>query len=131
MYSDFNSRSRLYGKHKIYNAIKRTEFLVSEAFPQIKEKLPETIKFIHSEELLALYPENNPKERENKIAQEFGAVFIIGIGSKLANGKPHDGRAPDYDDWTTETVKGYKGLNGDIIVWNPVLKSAYEISSIR
>ncbi len=115
---------------KIYNAIKRTEFLVTEAFPQIKEKLPETIKFIHSEELLALYPENSPKERENKIAEEFGAVFIIGIGSKLADGKPHDGRAPDYDDWTTETVNGYKGLNGDIILWNPVLKSAYEISSM-
>ena len=115
---------------KIYNAIKRTEFLVSEAFPQIKEKLPETIKFIHSEELLALYPESSPKERENKIAKEFGAVFIIGIGSKLADGKPHDGRAPDYDDWTTETGNGYKGLNGDIIFWNPVLKSAYEVSSM-
>ncbi len=115
---------------KIYNAIKRTEFLVSEAFPQIKEKLPETIKFIHSEELLALYPDSNPKERENKITEKFGAVFIIGIGSVLANGKPHDGRAPDYDDWTTETKNGYKGLNGDIIVWNPVLESAYEISSM-
>ncbi len=115
---------------KIYNAIKRTEFLVSEAFPQIKEKLPETIKFIHSEELLALYPESSPKERENKIAKEFGAVFIIGIGSKLADGKPHDGRAPDYDDWTTETGNGYKGLNGDIIFWNPVLESAFEISSM-
>jgi aspartate--ammonia ligase len=115
---------------KIYNAIKRTEFLVTEAFPQIKEKLPETIKFIHSEELLALYPESSPKERENKIAEEFGAVFIIGIGSKLADGKPHDGRAPDYDDWTTETVNGYKGLNGDIILWNSVLKSAYEITSM-
>lgn len=122
-----------YLKHtvkKIYNAFRRTEFLVSEAFPQIKEKLPGTIKFIHSEELLALYPENSPKERENKIAEEFGAVFIIGIGSKLADGKPHDGRAPDYDDWTTETVNGYKGLNGDIILWNSVLKSAYEISSM-
>jgi len=115
---------------KIYNALRRTEFLVSEAFPQIKVKLPETIKFIHSEELLALYPGSNPKERENKITQEFGAVFIIGIGSKLADGKPHDGRAPDYDDWSTETGKGYKGLNGDIIVWNPVLESAYEISSM-
>ncbi|MBA7546742.1 Aspartate--ammonia ligase [subsurface metagenome] len=115
---------------KIYNAIRRTEFLVSEAFPQIKEKLPETIKFIHSEELLALYPESSPKERENKIAKEFGAVFIIGIGSVLTDGKPHDKRAPDYDDWTTETGNGYKGLNGDIILWNPVLKSAYEISSM-
>ena len=115
---------------KIYNAIKRIEFLVSEAFPQIKEKLPETIKFIHSEELLSLYPDSSPKERENKIAQEFGAVFIIGIGNVLADGKPHDGRAPDYDDWITETGKGYKGLNGDIIVWNPVLESAYEISSM-
>ncbi len=115
---------------KIYNAIRRTEFLVTEAFPQIKEKLPEIIKFIHSEELLALYPKSNPKERENKITEKFGAVFIIGIGNKLADGKPHDGRAPDYDDWTTETGNGYKGLNGDIIFWNPVLKSAFEISSM-
>lgn len=115
---------------KIYNALRRTEFLVSEEFPLIKEKLPDTIKFIHSEELQTQYPDINPKEREKRIAESFGAVFIIGIGSKLADGKPHDGRAPDYDDWTTETGKGYRGLNGDIILWNPVLESAYEISSM-
>lgn len=115
---------------KIYNAIRRTEFLVSEAFPRIREKLPEEIQFIHSEELQALYPDSSPKERENKITEKFGAVFIIGIGSILADGKPHDGRAPDYDDWSTETIKGYKGLNGDIIFWNPLLESAYEISSM-
>jgi len=115
---------------KIYNAIKRTEFLVTEAFPQIKGKLPEMIKFIHSEELLALYPESSPKERENKISQKFGAVFIIGIGYDLPDGNPHDRRAPDYDDWSTETVDGFRGLNGDIIVWNSVLNCAAEITSM-
>lgn len=115
---------------KIYSAIKRTEFLVSEAFPQLTEKLPENIHFIHAEELQKMYPESSPAEREHNIAKKYGAVFIIGIGSPLADGKPHDGRAPDYDDWSTETIKGYKGLNGDIILWNPVLKSAFEISSM-
>jgi len=71
-----------------------------------------------------------PKGREHKIAQELGAVFIIGIGDKLSNGEPHDGRAPDYDDWSTTTSNGLTGLNGDIIVWNPVLSSAFEISSM-
>ncbi|HRN95132.1 MAG TPA: hypothetical protein PL084_10450, partial [Chitinophagales bacterium] len=66
----------------------------------------------------------------NAIAKEFGAVFIIGIGNKLSHGDPHDGRAADYDDWSTENEEGYKGLNGDIIVWHPVLQSAFEISSM-
>ena len=76
------------------------------------------------------YPDLTPKERENAIAKEFGAVFLIGIGGELADGKPHDGRAPDYDDWTTESENGYKGLNGDILVWNDVLGSAFELSSM-
>jgi len=91
---------------------------------------PEEITFIHSEELLEKYPSLTPKEREFKAAKEYGAVFIIGIGHPLKNGERHDGRAPDYDDWSTETINGYRGLNGDIIVWNPVLNDAFEISSM-
>ncbi len=72
----------------------------------------------------------SPKEREDEIAKELGAVFIIGIGADLPDGKPHDRRAPDYDDWSTETEGGFKGLNGDIIVWNNVLKCAAEITSM-
>ncbi len=75
-------------------------------------------------------PISRPKEREDKIAEKLGAVFIIGIGSDLPDGKPHDRRAPDYDDWSTETVDGFRGLNGDIIVWNKVLKCAAELTSM-
>lgn len=115
---------------RIYSAMVRTEYLVYEAFPAITPVLPEEITFIHSEELLQRYPDMNDKERENAIAKECGAVFIIGIGCKLSNGKPHDGRAPDYDDWTTKAENGYRGLNGDLIVWNPVLERAVELSSM-
>jgi aspartate--ammonia ligase len=76
------------------------------------------------------YPDLSPKERENEAARRHGAIFIIGIGHKLSHGRPHDGRAPDYDDWSTPTPGGYYGLNGDIIVWNPVLESALELSSM-
>lgn len=76
------------------------------------------------------YPNLTPKERENAITKEFGAVFLIGIGGVLSDGKPHDGRAPDYDDWTTESENGYRGLNGDILVWNDQLQSAFELSSM-
>jgi aspartate--ammonia ligase len=76
------------------------------------------------------YPNLTPKERENKAAEKYGAIFVIGIGGKLANGEKHDGRAPDYDDWSTPTQQGYRGLNGDIVVWNPVLKQAFELSSM-
>lgn len=115
---------------RIYSAMVRTEYLVYEAFPVITPVLPEEITFIHSEELLQRYPNLTDKERENEIAKECGAVFIIGIGCKLSNGKPHDGRAPDYDDWTTKSDNGYRGLNGDLIVWNPVLERAVELSSM-
>ena len=115
---------------KIYTVLLRTEFYVYEHYPQIKPILPEEITFIHAEELAEKYPDLTPKERENKVAKEYGAVFIIGIGGVMPNGEKHDGRAPDYDDWTTETVNGFKGLNGDIVVWNPVLQSAYEVSSM-
>ena len=115
---------------RIFSVIKRTEFIVYENYPGIVPILPEEIHFIHAEELLERYPDMSPKEREHEIAKEFSAVFIIGIGADLANGEPHDGRAPDYDDWTSETKNGYHGLNGDIVVWNPILESAFELSSM-
>ena len=86
---------------RIYAAIRRTEYLTCETYPQIKPFLPEKIHFIHAEELLAMYPDKTPKEREDAICEKYGAIFIIGIGGKLANGEKHDGRAPDYDDWST------------------------------
>lgn len=114
----------------IYAAIRRTEYLVCETYPQIKPFLPEEIHFIHSEELLQRYPTLTPKQREDAICKEYGAVFIIGIGGKLSNGKEHDLRAPDYDDWTTDNEEGYKGLNGDIMIWYPVLERGFELSSM-
>ena len=114
----------------IYQALIETEKHITVTYPQLKAFLPKEITFIHAEELLQLYPSLSPKERENEICKQKGAVFIIGIGGELADGKKHDGRAPDYDDWSTETSAGKKGLNGDILVWNPVLKRAFEISSM-
>ena len=106
---------------RIYEAVKVTENKLYVEFPQIVPILPEEIFFISAEELLQRYPDKSPKERENAIAKEYGAVFIQGIGDKLSNGEAHDGRAADYDDWQ---------LNGDILLWNPVLDSAFEISSM-
>ena len=77
-----------------------------------------------------MYPGLSPKAREYEAARKYGAIFIIGIGGKLSNGEPHDGRAPDYDDWTTLNSDGYYGLNGDIILWNKVLECPFEISSM-
>ena len=115
---------------KIYQVLKNTEAFVSSEYPQIKPTLPKEITFIHTEELQQKYPALTPKEREDIAAKEYGAVFLIGIGGELPDGKIHDGRSPDYDDWSTPTENGYKGLNGDIILWNPLLESAYEISSM-
>ena len=115
---------------QIYDVIRQTEAMICAKFPHIKPFLPEKIKYIHAEELLQRYPSVTPHERENRIAKEYGAVFVIGIGDKLSNGEPHDGRAPDYDDWSTPNADGYNGLNGDIIVWNPVLQCAFELSSM-
>lgn len=115
---------------RIYSAIRRTEFLVCERYPEIKPFLPDEIQFIESEELLQMYPDKSAKEREDLIARKYGAVFIIGIGGKLSNGEPHDGRAPDYDDWTTPNGDGYNGLNGDILIWYPTLDRAVELSSM-
>ncbi len=113
----------------IYAAIRETEQAVAEKFA-LKPFLPESITFVHSEDLVQRYPGMTDKERENAICKEYGAVFLIGIGGELSDGKPHDGRAPDYDDWTTVSEGEYKGLNGDILVWNPVLDRAFELSSM-
>ena len=115
---------------RIYASFLRTEYLVNEAFPELKPMLPREIYFIHSEELLQKYPDLSPKEREREIAKEYKAVFIIGIGGKLSNGEKHDYRAPDYDDWVTPNEDGFLGLNGDILLWNPVLNVPFEISSM-
>lgn len=115
---------------RIYEAIKVTENKLYVEFPQIEPMLPEDVYFIHSEQLLQMYPDMSPKERENAVVKEHKAVFIIGIGGALSDGLPHDGRAADYDDWTTRNDDGYYGLNGDLLFWNPVLESAFEISSM-
>lgn len=115
---------------RIYEAIKVTENKLYVEFPQIEPMLPEEIFFIHSEELLQMYPDLTPKERENEITRKHKAVFIIGIGAPLSDGAPHDGRAADYDDWSTVGEDGLHGLNGDLLLWNPVLDMAFEISSM-
>ena len=115
---------------RIYSAIRRTEYLTCETYSQLKPFLPEKIHFIHAEELLQMYPDKTPKEREDAICEKYGAVFIIGIGGKLSNGEKHDGRAPDYDDWSTEGENGLLGLNGDILIWYPVLGRSFELSSM-
>ncbi len=148
---------------RIYEAIKVTENKLYVEFPQIEPMLPDDIYFIHSEELLQRYPNLSAKERELAIVKEQKAVFIIGIGGELSDGTIHDGRAADYDDWSTpngagpasegmanegpvngkagegmasagpvngKAGEGYKGLNGDILLWNPVLESAFEVSSM-
>lgn len=115
---------------RIYASFVRTEYLVYENYPHIKPQLPSEIHFIQSEELLQKYPTLTPKERENAAAKEYGAIFIIGIGGKLSSGKEHDSRAPDYDDYSSESEQEFKGLNGDIIVWDEVLQRSLELSSM-
>lgn len=115
---------------KIYKAIRETEKAVYDRFPHITPRLPEEITFIHSEDLLKEYPNLSPLERESEAAKKYGAIFLIGIGANLSDGKPHDGRAPDYDDWISENEEGYQGLNGDILVWDSVLGRSFELSSM-
>lgn len=115
---------------KIYDAIRQTEQDVYERFPHITPRLPKDITFIHSQELLDMYPDLPPKERELEALKKYGAIFLIGIGDDLSNGKPHDGRAPDYDDWITENSDGFRGLNGDILVYDNILDTAFELSSM-
>lgn len=106
---------------KIYQAIKATELHMSKFHPALDAILPEDIYFITTQELEDLYPAINPKQREDEITKKYGAVFIMEIGGVLRSGEKHDGRSPDYDDWN---------LNGDIVVWNPTLQRAFEISSM-
>jgi len=114
----------------VYEVIKRTEFLVAQNYPSCTQTLPEHIKFIHAEEARTLYPDLTPVEREKKLAKEYGAIFIIGIGMPLTDGVFHGGRAPDYDDWSTPNSDGFYGLNGDIIVWDSVRNDSLELSSM-
>ncbi len=115
---------------KIYSCLKQTEFYIYDNYEDIEPILPEHITFIHAEELLKMYPGMTAKQREFEAAKKYGAVFIIGIGGKLADGSIHDGRAPDYDDWITPGDNGLAGLNGDFLVWNPVLQNSMELSSM-
>ncbi len=106
---------------KVYAALQKTEKYMAERYDFIEEILPEDICFLTTQELEDAYPQLTPKEREHQAAKEKKAVFLMQIGDKLASGKPHDGRAPDYDDWS---------LNGDILVYYPVLDIALELSSM-
>lgn len=115
---------------RIYAAMLRTEFMVCETYPQIKPFLPQELFIIHAEELRAMYPDKTPKERETAITQKYGAVFIIGIGCKLSDGKVHDQRAPDYDDYSTIGENNLPGLNGDLLIWDSVIDRAVELSSM-
>lgn len=115
---------------RIYNVLKQTEYVVYESYPQIKPSLPEEIFFIHAEELRQMYPNLTPKEREGEICKKHKAVFVMGIGGKLGDGEKHDGRAADYDDWSTMGENGMPGLNGDILLWNEILGQSFEISSM-
>ncbi len=115
---------------KIYAAVKETELMIYRRYPHITPQLPDEIVFVHSQELLDMYPDLDAKGREAEIAKKYGAVFLIGIGNPLSNGEPHDGRAPDYDDWITPNSDGFTGLNGDMIFWNPILECPFELSSM-
>ncbi len=106
---------------KIYTAMKSTQSRVCQKYKAIENNFPEEITFITTQELEDMYPDLDPKERENKLLREKKAVFLMQIGKDLKSGKKHDGRAPDYDDWE---------LNGDIIVYYPLLDMAYELSSM-
>ena len=115
---------------KIYRALRETEAKIYADYPHITPRLPENVTFVHTEELLQQYPDLSAKEREAKVAERYGAVFLIGIGNPLSNGEPHDGRAPDYDDWITLNDDGYYGLNGDLILWDNILEIPFELSSM-
>ncbi len=115
---------------RIYAAMVRTEYMVYETYPQIKPSLPQEVHFIHAEELRQLYPDKAPKCREHEIARKHKAVFVIGIGCTLGDGKKHDGRAPDYDDFTTPGLNGLPGLNGDLILWDETIQRSIELSSM-
>lgn len=123
---------------KIWKVIYEAGMMIKEKFPELNDPrypdFPEELKFFHAEEILDMYPDLPRKERETKLIQEHPAVFIIGIGSVLKDGYPHEMRAADYDDWVTPTITKngelMHGLNGDILVWNPVTQRRHELSSM-
>ena len=114
----------------IYDVIRRTERFIAHEYDEIDPYLPDTIAFVHAEDLRREHPDLEPKQREYEVCREFGAVFVIGIGGELGDGSIHDGRAPDYDDWSTPNAEGHIGLNGDILVYNRVLDAPFELSSM-
>jgi aspartate--ammonia ligase len=124
--------------NNIWKVIKGAETLILDQFPQLESKiipnLPDKLEFFHAEEILDMYPELPRKQRETAILQDHPAIFIIGIGSVLKDGYPHEMRAADYDDWITDTSKESgkqtRGLNGDILVWNSVTQRRHELSSM-
>ncbi len=123
---------------KIWKVIRGAGMMIKEKFPELNDHrypdFPEELKFFHAEEILEMYPDLPRKQRETKLIQEYPAVFIIGIGSVLKDGYPHEMRAADYDDWITPTIikngEQMYGLNGDILVWNPVTKRRHELTSM-
>lgn len=123
---------------KIWKVIRSAGIMAKEKFPELDDPrypdFPEELKFLHAEEILNMYPDLPRKERETRILQDYPAVFIIGIGSVLKDGYPHEMRAADYDDWVTPTIvkdgEQMFGLNGDILVWNPVTKRRHELTSM-
>ena len=123
---------------KLWKVIKGAETYVQELYPQLKNDkypdLPDKLKFLHAEDILDMYPDLPRKQRENAILQEYPAIFIYGIGWTLQDGYPHEMRAADYDDWVVETLsedgRPMHGLNGDILVWNPVTKRRHELTSM-
>ena len=114
----------------VYSALKKTEKYMAIQYDYIEEILPKDIFFITSQELEDMYPGLSPKDREYKIVKEKGAVFIMQIGKMLASGEPHDGRAPDYDDYTSTGLNNLPGLNGDLLLWDDVLQRSIELSSM-
>jgi len=123
---------------KIWKVIKGAEVHIDDMFPKLKNssypKLPDELTFLHAEEILDMYPDLPRKARETAVLQKYPAIFIIGIGWPLGDGYPHEMRAADYDDWVTESIKKngkqMHGLNGDILVWNPVTKRRHELTSM-
>lgn len=113
----------------LYGAIKATEYQLDKLYA-LTPFLADEITFIYSQDLVEKYPHLDAKSREREAVREHGSVFLIGIGGELSHGDIHDVRAPDYDDWSTATCEKYAGLNGDILVWNPILDDVFEISSM-
>ena len=114
----------------IYSVLRKTEKYMAVQYDYIEEILPKEIAFVSTQELVDMYPDLTPKEREYKIVKEKGAVFLMQVGKTLSNGERHDGRAPDYDDWSTVAENGQVGLNGDLLVWDEVLNRSLELSSM-